>query len=100
MSGLEELSADLQYPPNINLQLLKQKMDAPIHKLEIPPSECATGNDKFYLNFPPHIDARGEYLQFVTNKIVMVCRRDNREIIPQRTSAGSLSKRRNEMKKP
>jgi SAM-dependent methyltransferase len=100
MSGLKELSADLQYPPNINFQLLKQKMESPIHQMEIPPSECVTGDDKFYLNFPPHIDVRGEYLQFVTNKIVMVCRRDNREIIPQRTSIGSLSKRRSEMKEP
>jgi hypothetical protein len=97
MSGLEELSADLQYPPSIDLKLLKQKMEAPIHQLEIPPSEFVTGDDKFYLNFPPHIDVRGEYLQFVTNKIVMVCRRDNREIIPQQTSVGSLSKRRSEM---
>lgn len=100
ISGMEEVSADLQYPPDINLQLLKQKMEMPIHSLEIPPSECVTSEDKFYLNFPPHIDARGEYLQFVTNKIVMVCRRDNREIKPQRTSVGSLSKRRKEIKIP
>ena len=100
MSGLEELSVDLQYPPNINLKLLKQKMDAPIHRLEIPPSECVTSEDKFYLNFPSRIDVRGEYLQFVTNKIAIMCRRDNREIKPERTFVGSLAKRRSVMKIP
>ena len=92
--GLAEMSHEFQFPYGTDFKLLKDRLKSPIGTLEIPPPEIGFRETFMSIHFPGHIDIRGDYMEFLANKIIMVCGhgRDKENVPP--TTVGSLQRRR------
>lgn len=95
MSGLQEISCDMIFPPSINPQLLADRMSSPTDTLEVPPAELgAAGGQPMRIQFPGGVDISQHYPHFLANKYLISCQRTEGEVEPRPTTYGSLARRR------
>ncbi|MCP4677307.1 MAG: class I SAM-dependent methyltransferase [Deltaproteobacteria bacterium] len=94
MSGFEVESLDPMFPPNVDLNVLIERIKSPISSLELPPLESTMPDAKITIRFPMGTDIRPEYIHFLANKYLITCRRTFEEINPVQISFGDLAKRR------
>jgi len=97
MSGLAEISYDFQFPYGVNLNLLKDRLKAPISTLKIPPPEISDSESFMAVQFPGHVDIRADYMEFLANKIIMVCGHGRKREEPRPIQTGSLERRRSRL---
>jgi SAM-dependent methyltransferase len=94
LSGLEIKSARLTFPPNIDIQLMTERMKSPIPELVLPPPETHSEGLKTVIRFPNIKDISRHYPYFLANKIIAVCGRGSALATPERVSVGALEARR------
>ena len=99
MSGLVLRSAQLTFPPNVDIAMMRERVKTPIAELEIPPPETKDEVRKTTIRFAGITDISAQYPYFLANKIIAICGREETITVPEPILEGALEERRKRLSK-
>jgi SAM-dependent methyltransferase len=97
LSGMQLESARLTFPPNVDVEKMKERIKSPIPELVIPPPETTSEGQKTVIRFPNINNISNHYPYFLANKIIVVSRRGPILVTPEHISVGVLQERRQQL---